>query len=286
MFRNKKAFTLIELLVVIAIIAILAAILFPVFAKAREKARQAACLSNMKQIGLAMIMYTEDYDECFPVSFNQGLSTADPDCIMQKIQPYIKNTNVFVCPSPAKWDFASMWSTWYGGVDNNLYPLNPGGSFANFDLLYPGYNTWVTPPYTSYAWNGAVFETPLATGAPAPVTDASVGSPASIIAGYDYGSTQNMEFQFPYRFGTGETPGYVGKYFGWNYFYAINAFVAWGGTGQMYATHNGGANFVFMDGHAKWMLPTALTTGMFGLVPSTDTIGANYMNFYSVNLSQ
>src|SRR5439155_13821342 len=64
---KRKGFTLIELLVVIAIIAILAAILFPVFARAREKARGASCLSNMKQIGLAIIMYTQDYDETLPV---------------------------------------------------------------------------------------------------------------------------------------------------------------------------------------------------------------------------
>jgi prepilin-type N-terminal cleavage/methylation domain-containing protein len=66
--RRRSAFTLIELLVVIAIIAILAAILFPVFAQAREKARQAACLSNLKQIGTGVMMYVQDYDETFPQS--------------------------------------------------------------------------------------------------------------------------------------------------------------------------------------------------------------------------
>src|SRR5436305_5617690 len=71
--KNRKAFTLIELLVVIAIIAILAAILFPVFAKAREKARQASCLSNLKQIGLATMQYVQDYDETYyPHRWNSG----------------------------------------------------------------------------------------------------------------------------------------------------------------------------------------------------------------------
>ena len=66
----KKGFTLIELLVVIAIIAILAAILFPVFAQAREKARQTSCLSNLKQIGTATMLYADDYDECLPLMLN------------------------------------------------------------------------------------------------------------------------------------------------------------------------------------------------------------------------
>jgi prepilin-type N-terminal cleavage/methylation domain-containing protein len=71
--RSQPGFTLIELLVVIAIIAILAAILFPVFAQAREKARAISCISNLKQIGLSLIMYTQDYDEAFPAA------TADPN---------------------------------------------------------------------------------------------------------------------------------------------------------------------------------------------------------------
>ena len=98
-----KGFTLIELLVVIAIIAILAAILFPVFAQAREKARQTTCLSNMKQIGLALMMYTDDYDETYPNANGggSGISPSDPSmraytCLLE---PYVKNTALFVCPS-------------------------------------------------------------------------------------------------------------------------------------------------------------------------------------------
>jgi prepilin-type N-terminal cleavage/methylation domain-containing protein len=92
---KQKAFTLIELLVVIAIIAILAAILFPVFAQAREKARQAACLSNLKQIGLAQLMYVQDYDEQFPTSWSKGF----PGDINFYVQPYIKNVDILLCPS-------------------------------------------------------------------------------------------------------------------------------------------------------------------------------------------
>lgn len=93
---TKSGFTLIELLVVIAIIAILAAILAPVFANAREKARQASCLSNNKQIGLGFGMYTQDYDETYmtPDNGSETLSS-----YRHNLQPYMKNIQVFKCPS-------------------------------------------------------------------------------------------------------------------------------------------------------------------------------------------
>jgi prepilin-type N-terminal cleavage/methylation domain-containing protein/prepilin-type processing-associated H-X9-DG protein len=87
--RNGRGFTLIELLVVIAIIAILAAILFPVFARAREKARMTACLSNQKQIGLAQLMYAQDYDETLTGRVMWAV----------RLQPYVKNLQLFNCPS-------------------------------------------------------------------------------------------------------------------------------------------------------------------------------------------
>jgi len=104
---RRRGFTLIELLVVIAIIAILAAILFPVFARAREKARQASCQSNLKQIGLSVHMYAQDYDERYPMnSYNVT------DCVSQfhagvgqrlwwyeALTPFVKSTQLWACPS-------------------------------------------------------------------------------------------------------------------------------------------------------------------------------------------
>ncbi|MCX7597953.1 MAG: DUF1559 domain-containing protein [Armatimonadetes bacterium] len=124
----KRGFTLIELLVVIAIIAILAAILFPVFARAREKARQASCLSNLKQLALAMLMYAQDYDETFPPSyyfspdfsqeyawdFHIDYNTGASD--LGLIGPYTKNAQLNACPSATG---LTAWGRPYTGYGYN-----------------------------------------------------------------------------------------------------------------------------------------------------------------------
>ncbi len=121
---RKSGFTLIELLVVIAIIAILAAILFPVFARAREKARQTTCTSNLKQLALGMLMYVQDYDEKFPgqnIAHYPGGPTAYPNdaCCVERniyihiIGPYIKNRQLGLCPSGQD-DWPSRGATIYG----------------------------------------------------------------------------------------------------------------------------------------------------------------------------
>ena len=108
--RTRHGFTLIELLVVIAIIAILAAILFPVFARAREKARQSSCLSNLKQLATAEKMYEQDYDDrtgCYCSTIGVSSTARMSWCDM--LAPYVKNTQIFECPSSSL-----RWRTVYG----------------------------------------------------------------------------------------------------------------------------------------------------------------------------
>jgi prepilin-type N-terminal cleavage/methylation domain-containing protein/prepilin-type processing-associated H-X9-DG protein len=96
---KRSGFTLIELLVVIAIIAILAAILFPVFARAREKARTAMCLSHMNQVGKGIIMYAQDWDEKMPYNYHYAENRHDLWWFQDDIRPYIKNEAIYSCPS-------------------------------------------------------------------------------------------------------------------------------------------------------------------------------------------
>jgi len=122
--KRQSGFTLIELLVVIAIIAILAAILFPVFARARENARKSSCMSNVKQLGMGVTMYVQDYDEAFPLRY-QGTSgntgvrwyplAGQPTYLLE---PYVKSTAAFRCPS-----VTANWTTWYGY--NNMIGRTP-----------------------------------------------------------------------------------------------------------------------------------------------------------------
>ena len=159
--RTKSAFTLIELLVVIAIIAILAAILFPVFARARENARRASCQSNLKQIGLGIIQYIQDYDEKYPsANISGGLASYIPPgqstydgyfgygFWRASIQPYVKNTQIFQCPSSTKTAPGINWSSNPGFYGTN-YP--DGGNYGvneNVIVVQPNAPA-TTPPFSA-----------------------------------------------------------------------------------------------------------------------------------------
>jgi prepilin-type N-terminal cleavage/methylation domain-containing protein/prepilin-type processing-associated H-X9-DG protein len=167
---TKKAFTLIELLVVIAIIAILAAILFPVFAQARERARAISCVSNLKQIGLGIVMYSQDYDETLPVAFptynaiNGGDNTVVPlECLLE---PYIKNAGVWACPSSrakASTNYSPIWDGRYKGVNAKTRTYSSVGQIrtreaGNVNDRNTGMSDWGTNP-TALAAMSAPAET-------------------------------------------------------------------------------------------------------------------------------
>lgn len=162
---KRKGFTLIELLVVIAIIAILAAILFPVFAKAREKARQASCASNEKQIGLGIMQYVQDYDETyFARDFQNGaISWSWKDAC----QPYIKSSQIFGCPSnpnvqnnqPNSYAINDAGGHFDGGNTwaNRFMPMaaiqSPASKILVTELRWQNWNDWASPWWDSNNWN-------------------------------------------------------------------------------------------------------------------------------------
>lgn len=174
---RKRGFTLIELLVVIAIIAILAAILFPVFARAREAARQSSCLSNTKQLSLAAMQYCQDYDEMLPRSYDAG---APAKGWFDVIQPYIKNSQVFYCPSDSRavktaapgfgnisygWNY--YWLTLQGGAVAYGAPgvgLAAIGSPAETVMLADSGMRFNELPYVVYPWYTGYYPVPIHNG--------------------------------------------------------------------------------------------------------------------------
>ncbi len=146
---RRRGFTLIELLVVIAIIAILAAILFPVFARAREKARQTSCLSNLKQISLGLLMYAQDFDERLPGTYTMVPPGPWPLVHWgQLIQPYVKNAQLGLCPS----DDNPPWGISYG-ANTEVMPDSRGDFSASIGgITYPAETLMVFDAWNSSTW--------------------------------------------------------------------------------------------------------------------------------------
>jgi prepilin-type N-terminal cleavage/methylation domain-containing protein/prepilin-type processing-associated H-X9-DG protein len=186
---TRKGFTLIELLVVIAIIAILAAILFPVFAKAREKARQSTCLSNLKQLGLASISYMEDNDEMYYPHRDKGVAnpygplgndsypqiSGDAASRLfwpELIQPYVKSWGVFTCPdAPGAWTIANTNGVDCGGAGN----ISSTGTYGCDGVGYGSENSYGHNDF----WMSPAFSNSTTTKNPLPPLDSQVSRPAS-----------------------------------------------------------------------------------------------------------
>jgi prepilin-type N-terminal cleavage/methylation domain-containing protein/prepilin-type processing-associated H-X9-DG protein len=246
----RRAFTLIELLVVIAIIAILAAILFPVFAQAREKARSISCLSNQKQIGTGMMMYVQDYDETYPMNQYIVQSTGQQYDWADMLWPYIANGERF-------YDAARGANVSWGVGGINRCPSFPiDGQNHNYGLhldVFPdgaaSWNSWTPGNIATMAEIDAVGDkilvvekgvndAPWSFGTFIPWewdwTDwvGSDGSRADQAAHYELDKSRNHDCDYPAPVGSG----------------------TWSGCGTMPRfRHNGVCNVVFADGHAKAM---------------------------------
>ena len=249
--RVHSAFTLIELLVVIAIIAILAAILFPVFAKAREKARQTACLSNEKQIGLALMQYVQDYDSAMPdgnvLAGPSGNALGDPDNprpaggyaigrgYAGQIHPYAKNTPLFRCPS----------DSYRGPGTANMAPV-------------------------SYAFNRNL----------AALSESVLNKPAMTVALCEvsggYGDVAQAGGGVDLHSPSGDGGNNSGSYLtGGRYTTGLLGVPPRTRTQSQNAPrHNEGSNFLMGDGHAKWLRGAMVSNGISAQRPTDNQTGS------------
>jgi len=244
--RVRSGFTLIELLVVIAIIAILAAILFPVFAQAREKARQTSCLANSKQIALSVLMYVQDYDEVVPLVYDLNTLGSWTD----RVQPYIKNWDLMFCPSgggkrlPATLNqSANRWWGWWRYFTQygfNATYLNRAN--ANCSNIMINGNAFGPPQPVAAATKPA--ETVMITETGQTGTDENVGS-------HVVGAPGGLRSTDACTYGDwGQPNGGV-----W--------FAMMGRTtmGFFAPRHSEGGNIAFLDGHAKHLRPGLAAAG-------------------------
>jgi prepilin-type N-terminal cleavage/methylation domain-containing protein/prepilin-type processing-associated H-X9-DG protein len=235
--RPGAGFTLIELLVVIAIIAILAAILFPVFAQAREKARATSCLSNMKQITTGTLMYNQDYDERWPITLpNNGTTNSSfflwtvPESVLNPppaspqtrshwaigIQPYIKNYQVYSCPSSI--DFQPFGTP----------PTNPVQASTRVSYSINGYlNCWndggTTTPASTIAFTEVGKDGLMGYTTPFPLPTVNGGCDEPQEVPYQFNHANGGACLYPYM------------------------------SDQTWWVHNQGTNYSYMDGHVKWV---------------------------------
>ncbi len=233
--QKFSAFTLIELLVVIAIIAILAAILFPVFARARENARRTSCLSNLKQIGLGVIQYQQDYDETMPMT-NYGGNNGAGFFWMDGIQPYVKSTQLFTCPSRANT---------FGGADYTQYvprptrgTLNQFGTYGLNDTYYDptAGNPYVAGgvPHSGPAGKPIATQETPSTTIMAVETNATLGK-----ASWGGGTVLSFKTEADADPACGGVPCAYAGTFGFS-------------TVRVVGPHFAGTNVLYCDGHAKW----------------------------------
>ena len=235
----RKAFTLIELLVVIAIIAILAAILFPVFAQAKEAAKKTACISNQKQNAMAVVMYQSDYDDYFPMGVGGNRTTGVVTFTQDLIETYRKNNDIVGCPS---YPTSVHGEDFAGDYKNNNYT---GSLFQFMRARCPTCRPMGNFRYVAYTPNLGLFGTDL------------TNAPSGLVArNYPVLSTSDVprvaetiaftDGYLPKRFNNTETTG------GW-----VDYWYKW----EIWRRHNNFVILAFADGHVKGYPYTGLPTG-------------------------
>lgn len=225
----KQGFTLIELLVVIAIIGLLAAILFPVFARVRERARQSACASNLRQIGLAIAQYTQDYDELMPCGpfysgANANIYNGHGAGWATQVVDYIKNYQIFMCPDDEKVAGVNKYQISYDGNSNTF-----GGK--------KHLNTFTSPARTVMLSEIEKF--------PYALTDGYLYDQCPTWNGLAY-AFQSSGLNNVWG-GSGNSP-----VTGWRADYT---------DGDQFGRHSDGANYLLADGHVKWFLGSSVSPG-------------------------
>lgn len=315
MSMKRHAFTLIELLVVIAIIAILAAILFPVFATAREKARQTTCASNLKQLGLAVVQYVQDYDENMPspaaATTTTYSSTGQWSCGMGWagiLYPYVKSRGVYTCPS----DPTLMPNSNYAEISYAIN-LNTTGSSAGalgipsgvgYQIPHPLVSTMTAPANTvlfcevqnmPIEATTTMFDPPSSLTAPGSYTY-SPSTDGVVIFNCMNGSANNhLGFGSPVTLNPVAQPifatGYLGRSVGDRY--PGSGVDGSCGTASPPSAcfpsatgiHTSGSNYAFIDGHVKWLPGAQVSSGLIAIAPSnpqgaTGNASVNY-GYYS-----
>jgi prepilin-type N-terminal cleavage/methylation domain-containing protein/prepilin-type processing-associated H-X9-DG protein len=288
--NTRKGFTLIELLVVIAIIAILAAILFPVFAKAREKARQTSCASNLKQLGLGVYQYVQDYDEKYPsgLTGNSADGTAqDTSGWAAQIYGDVKSTGVYKCPDdattplvtanqPTEYPISYAMNSNFAASTGLSQLISPSStvllfevSGVNGDPTNPGISNYGGVYYVAGPSGNGSSNTTANNSEDSPVADAGVISdgitPYSGVAGSTAtppatGTKGSATALLETGFIIGAIPG------------TAPATYDTANSGQ--GLHSGGANYAFADSHVKWAQPASIYGGANNTSTNTADCGS------------
>ncbi|MDR3708451.1 MAG: DUF1559 domain-containing protein [Capsulimonadaceae bacterium] len=248
---QRSAFTLIELLVVIAIIAILAAVLFPVFATAREKARQSTCASNQKQIVLAMLQYANDYDEVYPAaagnSDNTGTYAPTAGWAMQ-VYPYVKSFNVFLCPD----DQVIRNTNHFPGTTTTVpvsYAMPDSDNGGKYGCTGPNTNCAGMAGYYDgviwMSWNMSQIQAAATTLMLVEFYSPYNSLPAT---NYETDDANAPSINYPCNMPSTTAASDIGKFSGWG----VNAQDA---STNGIAVHSQGWNYGFADGHVKFLQP-------------------------------